>query len=218
MLWANLHLLFWLSLLPFLPEEDEVVVEDTDDLRRERAISVLQRMVTVEFVFNTQMMRVHVETESGQLSTTIANTLGELYVESGLESRLEATERATRWLTTRLGDLRAKLEASEKALQDFSSQLEHVFNEVRELEKHPVTVSPSVEAEQQVPAKLPTGITRETLCRRSMAGNRPRSAMRRSSTRWPSRIPRTSSATDSTPARSMSLPTTFAPAAPSAVA
>lgn len=55
------------------------------------------------------------------------------------------------------------VEEAEKALQDFSSQLEHVFNEVRELEKHPVTVSPSVEAEQQVPAKLPTGITRETL-------------------------------------------------------
>lgn len=55
------------------------------------------------------------------------------------------------------------VEEAEKALQDFSSQLEHVFNEVRELEKHPVTVSPSVEAEQQIPAKLPTGISRETL-------------------------------------------------------
>jgi 2-oxoglutarate decarboxylase len=55
------------------------------------------------------------------------------------------------------------VEEAEKALQDFSSQLEHVFNEVRELEKHPVTVSPSVESEQQIPAKLPTGITREVL-------------------------------------------------------
>ncbi|MGI5504833.1 multifunctional oxoglutarate decarboxylase/oxoglutarate dehydrogenase thiamine pyrophosphate-binding subunit/dihydrolipoyllysine-residue succinyltransferase subunit [Lentzea sp. CA-135723] len=55
------------------------------------------------------------------------------------------------------------VEEAEKALQDFSSQLEHVFNEVRELEKHPVTVSPSVEAEQQIPAKLPTHISREVL-------------------------------------------------------
>ena len=49
------------------------------------------------------------------------------------------------------GDI--SVEEAEKALRDFSSQLEHVFNEVRELEKHPAAPSPSVEAEQQVPAK-----------------------------------------------------------------
>ncbi|MFI9816620.1 multifunctional oxoglutarate decarboxylase/oxoglutarate dehydrogenase thiamine pyrophosphate-binding subunit/dihydrolipoyllysine-residue succinyltransferase subunit [Saccharothrix variisporea] len=59
------------------------------------------------------------------------------------------------------GDI--SVEEAEKALQDFSSQLEHVFNEVRELEKHPIKASPSVEAEQQVPTKLPTGISREVI-------------------------------------------------------
>ena len=59
------------------------------------------------------------------------------------------------------GDI--SVDEAEKALRDFSSQLEHVFNEVRELEKHPVAPSPSVESEQQVPTKLPTGITREVL-------------------------------------------------------
>ncbi|GAA1343845.1 multifunctional oxoglutarate decarboxylase/oxoglutarate dehydrogenase thiamine pyrophosphate-binding subunit/dihydrolipoyllysine-residue succinyltransferase subunit [Saccharothrix algeriensis] len=59
------------------------------------------------------------------------------------------------------GDI--SVEEAEKALQDFSSQLEHVFNEVRELEKHPIKTSPSIEQEQQVPAKLPTGIDRATI-------------------------------------------------------
>jgi 2-oxoglutarate decarboxylase len=59
------------------------------------------------------------------------------------------------------GDI--SVEEAEKALQDFSSQLEHVFNEVRELEKHPVVASPSVESEQQVPTKLPTGVARNVL-------------------------------------------------------
>jgi 2-oxoglutarate decarboxylase len=57
------------------------------------------------------------------------------------------------------GDI--SVEEAEKALRDFSSQLEHVFNEVRELEKHPAAPSPSVESEQQVPAKVATAITRE---------------------------------------------------------
>jgi 2-oxoglutarate decarboxylase len=56
------------------------------------------------------------------------------------------------------GDI--SVEEAEAALRDFSSQLEHVFNEVRELEKHPVKASPSVEEEQQVPAKVPTAVSR----------------------------------------------------------
>ncbi|TVT27149.1 multifunctional oxoglutarate decarboxylase/oxoglutarate dehydrogenase thiamine pyrophosphate-binding subunit/dihydrolipoyllysine-residue succinyltransferase subunit, partial [Amycolatopsis rhizosphaerae] len=59
------------------------------------------------------------------------------------------------------GDI--SVEEAEAALRDFSSQLEHVFNEVRELEKHPITPSPSVEEEQQVPAKVPTAVPRETV-------------------------------------------------------
>jgi multifunctional 2-oxoglutarate metabolism enzyme len=61
------------------------------------------------------------------------------------------------------GDI--SVDEAEKALRDFSSQLEHVFNEVRELEKHPAAPSPSVESEQQVPAKLPTSISQQTLQR-----------------------------------------------------
>ncbi|WP_245931167.1 multifunctional oxoglutarate decarboxylase/oxoglutarate dehydrogenase thiamine pyrophosphate-binding subunit/dihydrolipoyllysine-residue succinyltransferase subunit [Actinokineospora auranticolor] len=59
------------------------------------------------------------------------------------------------------GDI--SVEEAEKALRDFSSQLEHVFNEVRELEKHPISPSPSVEGEQQVPTKLSTGVPRSVL-------------------------------------------------------
>ena len=57
------------------------------------------------------------------------------------------------------GDI--SVDEAEAALRDFSSQLEHVFNEVRELEKHPAKASPSVEEEQQVPAKVPTAVTTE---------------------------------------------------------
>ncbi|WP_158892419.1 multifunctional oxoglutarate decarboxylase/oxoglutarate dehydrogenase thiamine pyrophosphate-binding subunit/dihydrolipoyllysine-residue succinyltransferase subunit [Amycolatopsis anabasis] len=59
------------------------------------------------------------------------------------------------------GDI--SVEEAEAALRDFSSQLEHVFNEVRELEKHPIAPSPSVEEEQQVPAKVPTAVPREVI-------------------------------------------------------
>lgn len=116
------HLLrgdLWQDLLPFLPEEEQIPIAEAPDARRERAITALQKMITVEPLVTTQLMRVHVTSRSPALATTIANALGELYVDSGLESRLEATERATRWLTSRLSDLRGKLEASEQALQAY---------------------------------------------------------------------------------------------------
>jgi multifunctional 2-oxoglutarate metabolism enzyme len=61
------------------------------------------------------------------------------------------------------------VDEAEKALKDYAAQLEHVFNEVRELEKHPPAPSPSVEAEQQVPRGLSTAISQETLERISEA-------------------------------------------------
>jgi 2-oxoglutarate decarboxylase len=61
------------------------------------------------------------------------------------------------------GDI--SVEEAEKALRDYASQLEHVFNEVRELEKHPIKPTNSVESEQQVPAKVPTAISAETVAR-----------------------------------------------------
>ncbi|QRK89143.1 multifunctional oxoglutarate decarboxylase/oxoglutarate dehydrogenase thiamine pyrophosphate-binding subunit/dihydrolipoyllysine-residue succinyltransferase subunit [Saccharopolyspora erythraea] len=57
------------------------------------------------------------------------------------------------------------VEEAEKALKDYASQLEHVFNEVRELEKHPPEPSPSVESEQVVPQGLATAIPVDTLKR-----------------------------------------------------
>ncbi|WP_233576620.1 multifunctional oxoglutarate decarboxylase/oxoglutarate dehydrogenase thiamine pyrophosphate-binding subunit/dihydrolipoyllysine-residue succinyltransferase subunit [Saccharopolyspora rhizosphaerae] len=55
------------------------------------------------------------------------------------------------------------VDEAEKALKDYAAQLEHVFNEVRELEKHPPAPSPSVESEQQVPRGLSTAISPEAL-------------------------------------------------------
>ncbi|SEO59079.1 multifunctional oxoglutarate decarboxylase/oxoglutarate dehydrogenase thiamine pyrophosphate-binding subunit/dihydrolipoyllysine-residue succinyltransferase subunit [Amycolatopsis saalfeldensis] len=59
------------------------------------------------------------------------------------------------------GDI--SVEEAEAALRDFSSQLEHVFNEVRELEKRPAKASPSVEGEQQIPAKVTTAVSTEVV-------------------------------------------------------
>jgi multifunctional 2-oxoglutarate metabolism enzyme len=57
------------------------------------------------------------------------------------------------------------MEEAEHALKDFSNQLEHVFNEVRELEKTSPAPSPSVEKEQSVPSDLDTSVSLEVVHR-----------------------------------------------------
>ncbi|HEY3261006.1 MAG TPA: multifunctional oxoglutarate decarboxylase/oxoglutarate dehydrogenase thiamine pyrophosphate-binding subunit/dihydrolipoyllysine-residue succinyltransferase subunit, partial [Pseudonocardiaceae bacterium] len=61
------------------------------------------------------------------------------------------------------GDI--SVDEAERALRDYASQLEHVFNEVRELEKHPPAPSESVEREQVIPTSLSTAISTQTVQR-----------------------------------------------------
>jgi 2-oxoglutarate decarboxylase len=61
------------------------------------------------------------------------------------------------------GDISIK--EAEDALRDYQGQLEQVFNEVRELEKHAIEPSESVEAEQELPRGLTTAVEKSLLAR-----------------------------------------------------
>ena len=61
------------------------------------------------------------------------------------------------------GDI--SLKEAEDALRDYQGQLERVFNEVRDLEKHGVQPSESVEADQMIPAGLATAVDKSLLAR-----------------------------------------------------
>jgi 2-oxoglutarate decarboxylase len=61
------------------------------------------------------------------------------------------------------GDISMK--EAEDALRDYQGQLERVFNEVRDLEKHEIEPSESVESDQVLPAKLSTAVDKSLLAR-----------------------------------------------------
>ncbi|WP_240760753.1 multifunctional oxoglutarate decarboxylase/oxoglutarate dehydrogenase thiamine pyrophosphate-binding subunit/dihydrolipoyllysine-residue succinyltransferase subunit [Mycolicibacterium sp. CR10] len=61
------------------------------------------------------------------------------------------------------GDISMK--EAEDALRDYQGQLERVFNEVRELEKHAIEPSHSVESDQMVPAGMSTAVDKSLLAR-----------------------------------------------------
>src|SRR5699024_10261792 len=79
-----------------------------------------------------------------------------------IETRRGVRKASTGALVGR-GDISVK--EAEDALRDYQGQLERVFNEVRELEKHPIEPSESVEADQQLPARLSTAVDKAMLAR-----------------------------------------------------
>ncbi|MBS1690676.1 MAG: multifunctional oxoglutarate decarboxylase/oxoglutarate dehydrogenase thiamine pyrophosphate-binding subunit/dihydrolipoyllysine-residue succinyltransferase subunit [Actinobacteria bacterium] len=61
------------------------------------------------------------------------------------------------------GDISMK--EAEDALRDYQGQLERVFNEVRELEKHVIEPSESVESDQMIPRGMTTAVDKALLAR-----------------------------------------------------
>jgi len=56
------------------------------------------------------------------LAARVANTLADLYINDQLESRFEATQRATNWINDHISALREKTIASEQAVEEFRKQ------------------------------------------------------------------------------------------------
>lgn len=68
-------------------------------------------------------MSIHVafESQDPRKAALIANTVADEYLVDQLESKYESTARVNKWLDERLDALKQKLEASEKAVNDFRS-------------------------------------------------------------------------------------------------
>lgn len=78
--------------------------------------------LTIEPVVNSQIIKISYDSPDKKLAAEIPNALAEAYIESDLEAKVQMTQKANSWLTQRMGELRAKLEASEQALQSYREQ------------------------------------------------------------------------------------------------
>ena len=115
----------WKRWLPFLPEEAELDLSEEEQAvrQKEQVISkIADDHLFVETVRGTRIIKIHFESESPRTAADAANTISDLYLESGLRTRLDATKRATSWLTERLEEIRKDLEKSEQALQRYREQ------------------------------------------------------------------------------------------------
>jgi polysaccharide biosynthesis transport protein len=97
------------------PEQKEQRVKDA-------AVAQLMNNVTIFNDGRSYIIKIRYESQDPKLAAQIANTYADQYLLTQLEAKLDATERATRWLNTHLAALRDKARDSDQAVQLYRAQ------------------------------------------------------------------------------------------------
>jgi len=138
----------WLAMLPALaPDKSESAEADAAIKAEEQLLKGFLDRLTVKPRPKTQLVDVSFDAKDPKLARDIVNTLGETFIESGLEARMDATRKAAEWLSDRLQALKDKLTDSENRLQAYLAK-EHLVDlegvltlSAKEIEKNTETLA-----------------------------------------------------------------------------
>jgi len=138
----------WLAMLPALAPDKSQNTEADDAIKAEEELlkEFLDRLA-VKPRAKTQLVDVTFDAKDPKLARDVVNMLGETFIESGLEARMEATRKAAEWLSERLQSLKDKLTESESRLQVYLAK-EHLVDlegvltlSAKEIEKNTETLA-----------------------------------------------------------------------------
>jgi len=116
----------WLSAarakLSFLTDPAKPILSGEKRMQREKAATVsafLKRLDVSAVGKSTRVMAIRFTSEDRELAALTANTLAELYLESQVETKVAAAQRANELLDEHVETLRQKVEESENAVEEF---------------------------------------------------------------------------------------------------
>ncbi len=98
---------------------DEPAVGPTEDAILKSVTRKFKSGLQVQLVRNSQLVQISFVAHDPELAAKVPNALAETFVESDLDARVAMTQKATEWLRERMGELRGKVDAAERALQDY---------------------------------------------------------------------------------------------------
>lgn len=102
------------------PEEQSTVETSlSNEVTKTKVLEEFKSRMSIISVSKTQLVKISFESKDAVLSATIANEIGNAFIENSLESKIVATELATNWINSRLLELKQKLQQSEQALLAF---------------------------------------------------------------------------------------------------
>ncbi len=110
----------------FLADFDETKIDEFSKLPRAQRFSIATKMVNKNTVVTpirmSSIVNVTYNSPNPQMAATVANSIAQHFVESNLTRRYEAAAYARQFLQTRLNQVRARLERSERAAVQYAQQ------------------------------------------------------------------------------------------------
>ncbi len=105
------------------PADEEGDVDEATRAGELRAAAGFVRAGTeIEPVRNSQLVRIHFDSQVPELSARVANALAEGFIASQIERRFGASSYARNYLEDQLAEMKGRLEQSERALVEFAQQ------------------------------------------------------------------------------------------------
>jgi succinoglycan biosynthesis transport protein ExoP len=99
-------------------EEAELSELEARERRDKKIVDAFLGGVEASQVGESPVIRIAFESEDPRTAADVANALAETYIMAQLESKSAATRQANSWLQSRIAELRAEVEASERAIEE----------------------------------------------------------------------------------------------------
>ena len=99
--------------------------DSRDVMQDERMIAVVANfleLLTISPIENTRLVEIRFDSTDPVFAARVANTVGEEYITSYLDARMELTTKASSWLVERLTSLKATLDESQARLERFKQE------------------------------------------------------------------------------------------------
>ena len=109
------------SAIPFLPKKQPVILsaDEQAEMSLQSLVGVFLGRLSINPLRTTQLVDISFESSDAKLAALVANTVGDVYIEQNLSAQMGMSQKASGWLTTRLSDLRIRLDESESKLQQY---------------------------------------------------------------------------------------------------
>lgn len=127
--------------------------------------------LNVEPVKRSRLIEVTFDSNDPQLAARVVNTLASTYITENVQSRWDASERTSDWLSQQLGTLKAKLEKSEDELQQYASNNGLLFLETDKGTTENIVVQRLRELQQQLTQAEADRFDKESLYRLVQKGD-----------------------------------------------
>ncbi|UOA08269.1 polysaccharide biosynthesis tyrosine autokinase [Methylobacter sp. S3L5C] len=107
---------------------DNTTTEEKEESTLTNLIDNFLLKLTVSQVKRSQVINLTYESEDPKLAARIVNDLADQYIVGQMQAKFDATKKATDWLNDQLGELKQKVESSERIVENYRKT--HALQEV----------------------------------------------------------------------------------------